>query len=81
MIEKSFAILFYLKKPKGYENGELPVYLRYTVNGVPKEMATKHYCDPDRWNSQAQRAKGTTEKIRTLNAFLDALERKIHEAR
>jgi len=81
MIEKSFAILFYLKKPKGYVKGDMPIYMRITVNGVPKEITTKQECDPERWNNQAQRAKGTNEKTKSLNVMLDALERKVHEAR
>ena len=81
MIEKSFSILFFLKKPTGYTKGEMPIYLRVTVNGVRKEIVTKLDCEPERWNNQAQRARGTNEKSRTVNAFLDALERKIHEAR
>lgn len=81
MLEKSFAILFYLKKPKGYIAGAMPVYMRITVNGVPKEITTKHDCEPDRWNSQAQRAKGTNEKSKALNVFLDTLERQVHQAR
>jgi site-specific recombinase XerD len=81
MIEKSFGILFYLRKPKGYVKGEIPVAMRITVNHARKEVSTKHACEPDRWNNQAQRAKGITEKVKTLNAYLDSLERKVHEAR
>lgn len=81
MLEKSFAILFYLKKPKGYTKGEMPIYMRITVNQVAKEITTKRTCEPERWNSQAQRLKGTNEASRTLNAYLDTLERQVHEAR
>lgn len=81
MLEKSLSILFYPKKPKGYLKGDMPVYMRITVNGVPVEMTTKHECDPERWNSQSQRARGTNESSRTLNALLDTLERKVHDAR
>lgn len=81
MLETSFSILFYLKKPKGYSRGEVPVYMRITVNGARKEIGTKHSCEPDRWNSDAQRAKGTNELSKTINAYLDTLERKVHDAR
>ncbi len=59
----------------------MPVYLRCTVNVIPKEITTKLYCDPDRWNKHAQRAKGTNETSKTLNTFLDTLERKVHQTR
>jgi len=81
MIEKSFAILFFLRKPKGYIKGEIPIVLRLTVNQERKEISTKHACEPDRWNNQAQRVRGTTECVRTVNAYLDSLERKVHDAR
>ena len=66
MLEKSFAILFYLKKPKGYTKGEMPIYMRITVNQVAKEITTKRTCEPERWNSQAQRLKGTNEASRKI---------------
>ncbi|MBS1572999.1 MAG: site-specific integrase [Bacteroidetes bacterium] len=81
MIEKSLSILFYLKKSKNDKKASLPVYLRITVNGAVTEMTTKYNCDPERWNSQAQRARGTNETSRTLNMLLDTLERKVHETR
>src|SRR4051812_26563106 len=81
MLEKSFSILFYLKKPKGYISGMMPIYMRITVDGVPKEMTTKRDCEPERWNMYAQRSKGTIEASRSLNAFLDTLERQVHNAR
>ena len=81
MLETSFSILFYIRKPKVYVSGAIPVYMRLTVNGMRKEIGTKQECEPSRWNSHAQRAKGSTETIKTLNAYLDALERRVQEAR
>lgn len=81
MLEKSLGILFYLKKPKNYTSGPMPIYLRITVDGIPKEISSKREWEIDRWNAGAQRAKGTKEDVKSLNAFLDALEMKVHEAR
>ncbi len=81
MLEASFSILFYLKKPKGYTKGEMPINMRITVNGARKEIGTKHFSEPDRWNSYTQRAKGTNEPSKIINAYLDALERKVQDAR
>ena len=41
MVEKSFGLLFYLKKPKNAKAGERYVYLKITVDGIPKEIAIK----------------------------------------
>jgi site-specific recombinase XerD len=81
MLEQTLGILFYQKKPKNYLKGAIPIYLRITVNGVRTEIGTKYSCELDRWNSHAQRVKGTNETSRTINASLDALERQVHNAR
>ena len=81
MLDKSFGLHFYLKKPKNYEKGAIPIYLRITVDGIPKELSTKRLCDPGRWNSAAERAAGTREDSRALNTYLDTLQAKVYEAK
>ena len=46
MLEKSFGLLFFLKQPRNYEGGEMYVYLKITVDGIPKEMSVKRNWDP-----------------------------------
>lgn len=81
MLEKSFSLLFYLKKPKNYSIGKMPVYLRITVDGIPKEISTGRNCDPDKWNSNAGRINGTKEEAKVFNAYLDTLQTKVYEVR
>jgi site-specific recombinase XerD len=81
MLEKSFSLLFYLKKSKNYLNGLMPIYLRITVDGIPKEISTGRKCDPGRWNSKAGRGSGTKEDVKSLNAYLDTLQTKVYEVR
>jgi site-specific recombinase XerD len=81
MLDKSFGLLFYLKKRSGYQKGEIPIYLRITVDGVSKELSVKRSCDPDRWNPSAGRAIGTKESIKSLNAYLDSYQAKVYEAK
>ena len=81
MLDKSFSLLFYLKKPKNYVNGKMPIYLRITVNGVAKEITTKRECEPSRWNKKSERANGIKEDIKSLNEYLDILQNKVYEAR
>ena len=81
MLEKTFSLLFYLKKPKNYLKGPMPIYLRITVDGIPKEISTGRQCDPDRWNSNAGRVYGTKEDAKSLNAYLDILQTKVYEVR
>jgi site-specific recombinase XerD len=83
MIPKSFGLLFYLKKPRGNATGERPIYLRITIDGVPKEMTVQRSCHPDQWNPDTGRAivRNNKEPVRALNAYLDTLKAKVHEAR
>lgn len=47
-----------------------------TVDGVPKELSIKRSWESNRWNPEAERASGTKEDARALNAYLDTLEAK-----
>ena len=72
-------LLFYLKKRSTYKNGPVAIYLRFTVDGQRAEASTGKTCDPSRWNTQAGRAIGTKEDVRTLNSYLDTLQAKAQE--
>lgn len=81
MFEKSFSLLFYLKRPKNYQSGSMPIYLRITINGIPKEISTKRECTHERWNPSSMRIIGTREESKTINSYLDFLQNKVHEVR
>lgn len=81
MMSKTFGLLFYLKKPKNYQKGSLPIYLRLTVDGKRVEISTKRMCaDPQKWNTSAGRMNGNKEAVKSLNAHLDVLQSKVFEA-
>jgi site-specific recombinase XerD len=80
-MEKSFGLFFYLKKSKKLNGNERPVYLRITVNGVSCDISIKRKCDLNSWNTNAGRMDGKTEQARSLNSYLDVLQRKVYEAR
>jgi site-specific recombinase XerD len=79
-MKKTFSLLYYLKKPKNYKTGPMPVYLRITVDGKRSETASGRDCEPSQWNQAAGRMKGTKEDVRTFNAYLDDLQKKVYEA-
>ena len=81
MLEKSFSLLFFLRKPKNYLKGKMPIYLRITVDGYQKEISIARQVDPDRWNANSQRCYGSKEDIKSLNAYLDTVQTKVYEAR
>jgi integrase len=81
MLEKSFGLLFYLKPAKNQKGNVRYVYLRITVQGKVAELSTKKLWSTRHWNSIAGRATGNKEDTRTLNAYLDMLAAKVHQAK
>ena len=75
-----FNLLFYFKKPKKYVKIALPIYMRISVGCRRAEISTQRKWDPSRWNADAERAVGTKEDARSLNAHLDTLQLRVYEA-
>jgi site-specific recombinase XerD len=75
----TLSLLFSLRKPKNYQSGEMPIYLRITVDGQRTELAVSRKCDPERWDALAGRAIGSKADARALNAYLDDVQFKIYE--
>ena len=80
MLESSFGLTFFLKTPRKKTNIRL-LYLRITVDGIPKETSVKRKWDVTRWDQKAERATGNKEDARALNFFLDALVMKINQCK
>ncbi|MBE7174239.1 MAG: site-specific integrase [Williamsia sp.] len=80
-MDKSFGLLFYLKKPKGFVAGDIPVYLRVTVDGESFELSSKRKCAASKWNTDAGRMNGKGDDIKAFNTYLDTLQQKVFEAK
>lgn len=76
----NFSLLFYLKKPKSYLSGPVPIYLRITIARQRAELVTGRECEPTNWNSSAGRASGAKGIAKSLNAYLNSLQAKVYEA-
>ncbi|OKS86068.1 site-specific integrase [Mucilaginibacter polytrichastri] len=79
-MKTKFSLLFYIRKPKNYVSGPMPVWVRITVNGKRSETPSGRECEPAQWNSAAVRQKGTKEEVKSFNAYLDDLQSKVYEA-
>ena len=79
-MNKTFGLLFYLKKSKVDAQGKCPIYLRITVDGKRTEISTKRSIAISKWNTQANKAIGRTEDVRELNAYLDSLITKVYQS-
>ncbi len=78
-MNKTFGLLFYLKKNKVDAQGRCPIYLRITIDGKRKEISTKRIIEIEKWNNQGSKAIGRTENVKELNAYLDALTAKVYQ--
>lgn len=78
-MNKTFSLLFYVRKSKKLANGTAPIYLRITIDGKAREMTTKRHIEPERWNSEAQKVNGSSEEVKALNAYLKTLEQDVYE--
>ena len=79
-MNRTFNLLFYVKKAKTVANGTAPIYLRITIDGKITELAAKRYIQPEKWNAVAQKVSGTSEDVKALNAYLKTLEQQVFEA-
>jgi len=81
MLSESFAVLFFLKAPKKDSGQPRSVYIRITVDGIPKEASIQRKCAHKLWHQQLGRSVGKDELSQTLNSFLTTLEAKIEKKR
>ncbi len=70
-------VLFVLRNAQVDQNGLSPIYLRITVNGQRAELSTGRKIQSTKWDSSSRKAKGRLEDARTLNDYLEGLERKV----
>ncbi len=80
-MDRSFGLFFYLKKGKGYSSGEVPIYVRITINGYSFEISAKRKCLASRWTQAAGRMSGKGDEVKAFNAYLDTLQQKVFEAK
>lgn len=74
-----FSLLFFLKRRGGYVEGDLPVYLRITVDGKRAELAIQRKCNPEKWNTRKGCMIGTKASVKEFNAYLLAFQTKVYE--
>jgi integrase len=81
MLEKSFGLLFYLRKQRHADKGAMYIYLRITVDGLSRDLSVKRTWSASRWSAAANRASGSKEDAKELNHYLDVLQSKAYDAR
>ncbi|MDW9381412.1 site-specific integrase [Chryseobacterium sp. JV558] len=79
LVEQSYGLTFFLKSSKNEKIRH--IYVRITVDGIPKETSTKRKWYPNRWDQKEGKAVGTKEDAKTVNLFLESLMTKINSYR
>ena len=59
-MNRTFNLLFFIKKNKIKSDGTAPIYLRITIDGVPKEISAKRSIHPDKWDNKLQKVSGNS---------------------
>lgn len=78
-MNKTFNLLFFIKKNKIRTNGTAPIYLRITVDGKAAEIVAKRYIDPKKWDNKSQKAVGNSQEAKTQSSYLKTLEQQVYD--
>lgn len=79
-MNKTFNLLFFIKKNKIRTNGTAPIYLRITIDGKAADIAAKRYIDPQKWDVKAHKAVCNSQEAKTLNVYLKTLEQQVYDS-
>jgi len=76
-MKTKFSLLFYLKKRNNYQSGNVPVYLRITVQGERSEVGISRSIDPLNWDLRKERARGNKDEAIELNRHIESISTKL----
>ena len=79
-MKTKITLHFYAKSTKANAAGQLPIYVRLTVDGKRLEFSTKKFVETSKWSSELSKMKGTTEEARSINSYLDLMKTKVFNA-
>jgi site-specific recombinase XerD len=78
-MKTKITLHFYAKSTKPNAAGQLPIYVRLTVDGKRMEFSTKKFIDSSKWSPEMSKMKGSTEEARSLNEYLNLVKSKIFD--
>ena len=78
-MKDTFRTLVYLKG-KLSQDELVPIYVRITVRGQRAEVSVKREVLREKWNTLKGRLSGTSDKVKSLNHYLNTVEYKIQQA-
>jgi len=75
----SFSLLAYPRGNDITKNGEVPLYMRITVDGKRAEFSLKQHVKIDNWDSRAGKVKGNTEVARDINRYITEVKGRLYQ--
>ncbi|HYC83753.1 MAG TPA: Arm DNA-binding domain-containing protein, partial [Chryseosolibacter sp.] len=69
----SMSVRFLIRKERGNDQSEAPIYMRMTIAGERFELSTRRTVLPENWSAESGRVSGTNTKAKSVNTFLDSL--------
>ena len=77
MRRNTFTSLFFIKKTKLMKNGEAPIRLRVTVNGIAVESQIKRTTPPNLWDQATETIKSRDKRHTETNEYIRMLKLRI----
>ena len=71
----------YIKRTKISANGQVPIYMRITIDGKRIDKSTGRSVDLNRWIVNAGKTKGNNEVTKEINNYLDVLRAQVYDYR
>ncbi len=74
----TFTVILFTRKSRSNPK-QLSIYVRITINGKRAEISLKRVVPVKDWDSNKSRGRGSSQKVRTLNAYLDEVYSRLLE--
>jgi len=78
-MKAKITLHIYAKTTKANAAGQLPIYIRLTVDGQRFEFSSKKFIDKSKWSPELSKIKGSSEEARTINNYLDLMKSKVFD--
>jgi len=75
----TFNLMCYLKKSKALKNGEIPVYMRITVNGRAITFSMQGSVPVSLWSQEKEKSKGKDRAVQELNHYIESVKSRLYK--
>ena len=78
MRQETMKILFFIKKGSLLKNGQAPIVVRVTFNGVSDEVRIQRSVEPRLWNQTKGCCKGKDRVCAEINDYIESIRARLH---